>query len=328
MARQPRRLSELRAGFIGAGPRARSGHYPLISLLDQVKLVAVCELDEELGQRTAAEQGVANVYTSHQQMLEREELDLVYCIMGEGYVLEPALDCLRSGHHIMIEKPPGRDSGETRQLLAAAEAANRWAMVGLQRRFSAVTQEALRRVRSRGGTTLAIGTFNKRAPDDNPLTTTLWNDLCHVVDLVRFMAGGEAVEVTAYRDALRGGRDLDHYTALMRFDNGATGCLVGHRASGGRVLGFEVHGIGVGCYARIPEALELHEEGDKQVLDGWDLAGVEEEQVRHYDGQLAMHRHFIDCILTNRQPSTDLRDVVHTAALLDRIEAPERLTSG
>ena len=281
----------------------------------------MCELDEERGRQVATEYGIPHTYHSHREMLDREKLDLVYCIMNEGQVLEPALDCLGSGCHIMIEKPPGLNSEQTGQMLQAAEEADLWAMVGFQRRFAAVTQEGLRRVGRKGGSTLAIGTFNKPDAGDTRLTTTLWNDVCHAVDLVRFMAAGEAVEVTAYQDRLAGD-ELDHYTALVRFDNGATGCVFGHRASGGRVLGFELHGIGVGCYARIPDEIVILEDGQTETLSGWEIAGVNRDQVRHYDGQVAMHGHFIDCILDNKTPLTDLRDVINTAHLVDRIEAP------
>ena len=38
----------LKAGFIGAGGRGQSAHYPSVHrLADQVKMAAVCELDEE-----------------------------------------------------------------------------------------------------------------------------------------------------------------------------------------------------------------------------------------------------------------------------------------
>ena len=38
----------LKAGFIGAGGRGQSAHYPSVHrLADQVEMAAVCELDEE-----------------------------------------------------------------------------------------------------------------------------------------------------------------------------------------------------------------------------------------------------------------------------------------
>ena len=227
----------LKAGFIGAGPRAMSAHYPSVYRLDEVERVAVCELDQSKLETAAAKYSIPGIFTDHGEMLDSVDVDIVYCVMNEKWLLQPALDCLKAGKHLFIEKPPGADSEETRQLLAAAEANDVYVMVGLQRRFAAVTREAVRRVADKGPVSLATTTFNKQqlGGDGKEFSTTLWNDVVHIVDLLRYMAGGEASEVTAYRDCF-GGESRNHYTALIRFDNGSTGVVFGTRASGGRVL--------------------------------------------------------------------------------------------
>ncbi len=39
--------TQLKAAFIGAGPRSRSAHYPNVARLPEVAMTSVCELDEE-----------------------------------------------------------------------------------------------------------------------------------------------------------------------------------------------------------------------------------------------------------------------------------------
>lgn len=172
-------------------------------------------------QEVAAEFGIPRTYDDHREMLAKEKergLDVVYCIMNERYVLQPALDCIATGCAVMLEKPPGANIEETREILAAAEAAGVTIAVGVQRRFTNVVQEAMRLVGERGTPTVVAGTFNKMllggtgtdaagaygAPKNetsrlSPLTedrrvpsvtTTLWNDGIHIVDTVRYMAGG------------------------------------------------------------------------------------------------------------------------------------------
>ena len=313
----------LRAGFIGAGGRARSAHYPALALLEGVEVAAVCELDPERMQLVVDEYGFRKTFTDHREMLARVDLDVVYCVMHERWVLGPALDCLNAGKHLFIEKPPGADSGETRQLLDAAVANGVYCMVGLQRRYAAVTREARRRVAARGPVSVAVVTFNKRilGGDGKEFSTTLWDDVIHVVDLLRHMAGGEAVEVTAYRDRF-GGDSRNCYTSMIRFDNGATGVVFGNRASGGRVLRSELHGVGVGCYMKIPREIDILEDDRTTVIGGWEVDGVDEGDVRRYDGTLTMHEHFLGCIEKGTPPLTDLRDVIHTVHLVDRIEGP------
>ena len=263
--------TKLRAAIIGAGGRARSSHYVCVSRLsEQVELGAMAELDPVLMQEVSEEFGIPRTYDDYTEMLATETelgLDIVYCIMNERYVLQPALDCINSGERctpaarcrctprlgsgatsapdpssrpthvsprahddartrrsgvaVMLEKPPGANIDETRLILAAAEAAGVTVAVGVQRRFTVVVQEAMRLVGERGTPTVVSGTFNKMllggtgndaagaygAPKNDtsrlsPLTedrrvpsvtTTLWNDGIHIVDTVRYMAGGESL---------------------------------------------------------------------------------------------------------------------------------------
>jgi predicted dehydrogenase len=311
----------LKAGFIGAGGRSQSAHYPSVDRLDDIEMVAVCELDEERLKQVVDQYRFEHVFTDHRKMLDSMDLDVIYCVMHERWVLEPALDCLNAGKHIFIEKPPGANSDQTQRMLDAARANGVYAMVGFQRRFAAVTQEAMRRVAAKGPVSLATTTFHKQMLGVEEFTTTLWNDVCHVVDLLRYMAGGEPVEVTAYQDRF-GGDVPNCYTALVRFDNKVTGVVFGNRASGGRVLRSELHGVGLGCYMKIPEEIEIREDNQTQILKGWEVDGVAEEDRARYEGTLTMHEHFVDCILNGKVPITDLRDVIHTVRLIDRIEAP------
>ncbi len=288
-------LYMLKAGFIGAGNRSQGAHYPNVNRLEQdVDMVAVCELDEDRLGQVAKKYEFRKTFTDHCKMLDEVDPDVVYCVMNEKWILQPALDCLNAGKHIFIEKPPGKNSDETRQILEAAVANDVYCMVGFQRRYTAITREAMRLVAEKSPVTLVTTTFNKRilGGDGAELTTTLWNDVCHVVDLTRYMAGGEPVEVTAYQDKF-GGQSWNHYTALIRFDNNATGVIFGNRASGGRVLRSELHGVGIGCYMKLPQEIEILEDNQSRVMGGWEIDGVNKEDVPRYEGVLNMHEHFL-----------------------------------
>jgi predicted dehydrogenase len=256
-------------------------------------------------------------------MLATVDLDVVYCVMREDSLLQPALDCLNAGKHLFIEKPAGATTAEAQQMLDAAIANDVHCIVGLQRRYAAVTREAMRRVADKGPTSMASATFNKQilGGDGTEFTTTLWNDVVHAVDVLRYMAGGEATEVTAYRDSF-GSASRNCYTSLIRFDNSVSGVLFGNRASGGRVLRSELHGTGIGCYVKIASEIEIHEDNESTIMGGWEVDGVDEKDVRRYDGTLTMHEHFLDCVENGNVPITDLRDVIHTMRLVDQIEGP------
>ena len=96
----------LKAGFIGAGGRSQGAHYPSVNRLkDNVEMVAVCELDETRLNQVTEKYGFSHSFTDHREMLDNVDLDIVYCVMREEWILQPALDCLNAGKHIFIEKP-------------------------------------------------------------------------------------------------------------------------------------------------------------------------------------------------------------------------------
>ena len=309
----------LRAGFIGAGGRAAGAHYPCVERLENVSLEAVAELDEARGRRVADRYQIPKMYQSHEEMLAEIDPDIVYCVMNEIYTLKPAVDCMNAGKHVFIEKPPGANAEEAERLLEAAEANGVFCAVGLQRRFASVTREAMRLVQERGQPTLITASFNKLLGHPGN-TSTMWNDVIHIVDLVRYMAQSEPAEVTAYQD--RFNADWDNcYTGMVRFENGATGIVMGNRSSGGRVLKAELHGIGVGCYMRLPEGADFLIDNQAPVWrSGAEIAGCDEGDEPRYEGVLAMHEHFAESVLGGETPNNDIRDVVHTAHLTEALE--------
>ena len=88
----------LKAGFIGAGGRGQSAHYPSVHrLADRVEMAAVCELDEERLKQVVAKYGFTRTYQDHRAMLDEIDPDIVYCVMNEKWLLQPALDCIAAG---------------------------------------------------------------------------------------------------------------------------------------------------------------------------------------------------------------------------------------
>ncbi len=315
----------LKAAFIGAGSRSRRAHYPIVHRLkEDIEVAAVCEMNEEFMQAVVNEFGISRSYTDHQQMLREVEPDVVYCVMNEKWLLQPALDCLNAGTHLLVEKPVGKTLTEAQQIHDAAVANEVCCLVGHQRRYAAVTREAMRIVNASGAVSQVCATFNKHLLGDKAFesTSTLWNDACHIVDLVRYMSGGEPAKVTAYRDKF-GSDHYNSYVALVRFDNDATGTIVANRASGGRILKAELHGVGVGCYLDLPDRISIAENDEMRTISAWEIDGDDPSDKSAYGGELQMHLDLVNCIENGGFPITDIRDVIKTVRLLNEIEAVE-----
>ena len=176
-------------------------------------------------------------------------------------------------------------------------------------------------VKEKGGATLAVGEFHKNLlGTPEPIRSTMWDDICHIVDLVRFMVGSEVKELNGFRD-MNGSNWINDYSALIKFESGATGALLANRSSGGRTLRAELHGIGIGCYMQIPEQIEIFQDNSNPViLTGGSINKSDAGRVHDYDGTMEMHNHLISSIQKGQIPINDIRDVVHTSNLVASIE--------
>jgi predicted dehydrogenase len=217
----------IRVACVGAGARALSAHYPCLRRLvdeGEIAVEAVCELDAARLARGADLLGLPaeRRFGDLEAMLTAVRPAVVYAIMGPAHVRPVAERCFAAGAHVVMEKPPGATLADVEALVAAARAAGRHGAVTFQRRLAAVTQEARRRILARGPLTMCLVEFHKDMvgqPAPPWGVSTLWEDIVHVVDLARYLCGGRAVAVQAYRDA-RGTDWPNVYNALVRFDTG------------------------------------------------------------------------------------------------------------
>src|SRR5690242_9181950 len=79
-------------------------HARAISRLSDAELVAVADRSLDCVEKLAAEHG-ARVYTDLQEMLDREDLDIVNVCTPSGMHAEHACQVMRSGRHVIVEKP-------------------------------------------------------------------------------------------------------------------------------------------------------------------------------------------------------------------------------
>lgn len=307
--------------FVGAGRRAQSAHYPTVNRVENSTIEAVAELDEIRMGEVVDEYDIPRTFGDYREMIEVVDPDVVYIVMGQEVMTSIAVECMNAGKHVFIEKPAGASPEESNQLLESAKSNDVICAVGYQRRFASVTTEAMKLVKEKGGATLAVGEFHKNLlGTPEPIRSTMWDDICHIVDLVRFMVGSEVKELNGFRD-MNGSNWINDYSALIKFESGATGVLLANRSSGGRTLRAELHGIGIGCYMQIPEQIEIFQDNSNPViLTGGSINKSDAGRVHDYDGTMEMHNHLISSIQKGQIPINDIRDVVHTSNLVASIE--------
>ena len=131
-----------KAAIIGCGD-VSIVHFEALAGMDDAELVAVCDTDPE--RRAAAQQAYGvRAFEDYREMLDVAAPDVVHITTPHHEHAAIAIDCLRRGINVVLEKPLAHTLADGERLLAAA--ADSTARIGLcfQNRYNAPVQEMRR----------------------------------------------------------------------------------------------------------------------------------------------------------------------------------------
>jgi len=318
------KTGKVKVCMIGAGSLANAVHYPSLVEMEDVTIAAICDINQERLQKTAQKFGIGKTYTNYQEMLDAEKPDGVYVLMPPHHLYDIAVNVLKRGHNLFLEKPPGITAYQTSSLAKTAAKHGALTMCAFNRRFIPLMREVRRRVEARGPITQFASVFLKHQftePGDLPYysgaTDILSCDAVHAVDVCRWLGGEVAAVASDVRSLYSDYPNV--FNALLRFQNGCVGFLFANWVAGARRHIFEMHGRGISAYIDADDKALVYADNKDQpeVLDAKEVAG---SQARHRSyGFYGENRHFIECIKTGRQPDTNLADAAKTMELVDKI---------
>ncbi len=127
---------KVRIGIIGCGGIANNKHMPALSKLNNVEMVAFCDLIESRAQEAAKKYGAPGsaVFTDYKELLKLD-LDVVHVLTPNISHSPITVDALMSGKHVMCEKPMAKNSAEAKAMLDAAKRSGKKLTIGYQSRF-------------------------------------------------------------------------------------------------------------------------------------------------------------------------------------------------
>lgn len=139
---------KLKVGVIGAGFIASTAHLPTYADLDNVELVAVCDIIPERAQRAAERFGIPRVYTDYKAMLSDVQLDIVSICTPNSLHAPMTIDALAAGCNVLCEKPMATTVADAEAMWEASKKARGKLMIAYPRPFNPIVQHAKRVVDS------------------------------------------------------------------------------------------------------------------------------------------------------------------------------------
>ncbi len=317
----------IRIAFIGAGSRATSSHYPSLYDMEDVDIIAACDINQGRLDEACSAFKIKGRYNDYRKMLTQEKPDAVYAIMPPQNLYDISAEVIENGSHLFVEKPPAVTTEQTRQLHLLAQQHNVLTGVTFQRRFSPLIRRGKKLCLERGAVHTAHASFYKNSLGNKPYykggMDGLTVDGIHAVDTLRYLCGGDVERVSSDSRRL----DATYWNmhlAIIKFSSGATGVLLNNFMAGKRIFSVEIHSPGMSFLGNPEESGEIFADNIPEAIlkmDPFDLAGSKKDY-RAF-GAFNINRHFVDCIKNSVQPETHFGDALKTMELVDNIYASQ-----
>lgn len=226
----------IRAGIIGYGPAFNMGkaHMEYISQTEGLEAAAVCDLDPK--RTEAAKQDFPGIQTYNDigEMLREADIDLAVIVTPHNTHAELAIQCVRAGRHVVVEKPMCITASEATSMIEAAKEAGVMLSVFQNRRWDG-DYLTIKELVQRGliGDLFHVELFSGsyRHPgywwrSDKKVSGGAFYDWgAHLIDWLLNLVPGRVVSVTGFVHKLvwHDVTNEDQVQAVLRFESGAVG---------------------------------------------------------------------------------------------------------
>lgn len=317
-------MEMVRVGITGSGFIGQV-HYDAFSRVKEAKVVAIAEIDERKRKAFAKKNNLKLQFESLKQMAESDEVDLITLGVPNYLHKDMALLCLNNGKHVVIEKPLCLTLKEADEIIAASKKNKRYAFYAEELCFIPKFVRAKEIVESGGiGRPYMIKEWEKHAGPYSPWFFKretagggIMMDMgCHAIEFARWFLNKPLVKsVYAQIDLFLHHKITeldDNVIILIEFENGvianleASWALKGGMDSVMECYGTEgviysdlLRGGGIKCFS------ERGFGPSKRGTRGWTFPEYDWNYQNGYPQEM---QHFVDCILSNKEPIESAED--------------------
>ncbi|WP_366556513.1 Gfo/Idh/MocA family protein [Aquibaculum sediminis] len=222
-------MDSLRMGVIGLGWFGEI-HAETIAGVPNLELAALCTRTPERLAEMGKKFGVSKLYRDYREMLDDPDIDAVsICTMWDQHTA-PAVDALKAGKHVFLEKPIASTVADARTITAAAKDAKGILFIGHVVRFNPRFRMAKQAIdEGRIGKIVALSSRRNIPAAWTPTILEkigpIVGDAIHDTDIMLWMTGDRIVSAYAQTVDVRGLKYPDIGQTMYRFAGGASATL-------------------------------------------------------------------------------------------------------
>ncbi len=312
----------IRVGVIGVGNMGQH-HTRVLSLLKDVELVGIADINVERGLDTASKYRI-RFFEDYQELLPL--VDAICIAVPTRLHYQVGLECLQAGVHVLIEKPIAASIAEAESLVNAAAESNSILQVGHIERFNPAFQELSKVLRTEELLALEAHRMSPYSDRANDVSVVL-DLMIHDIDLLLELAASPVVKVTASGSRAADSGYLDYVTATLGFSNGIVATLTSSKVTHRKIRRIAAH-----CKNSLTEADFLNNEilihrqttancmtDYGQVLYRQDGL-IEKVYTSNIEPLHAELEHFVSCVRGGNQPSVGGEQALKALRIASSIE--------
>lgn len=209
----------------------------------------------------AKKYGITNSTTDYHEMLKDEEVDLVLVTTQHNMHAKMALDVMKAGKSVFVEKPLALTKEELDQIIEVHQANKVNVSVGFNRRFAPLTKQMKKALGDGTHPINIIATMNAGfIPKD------VWvhdmevgggriiGEACHYIDLCTYLTGSKVTAVCMNAMGVNPEENTDNASILLKYENGSN-AVINYFSNGSK------------SYSK--ERVEVYSQERTLVMDNW-----------------------------------------------------------
>ena len=229
-------MAKLRIGVVGCGRIGKLHIDNLINAIPETDVIAVADpmIDKSGAREWCAARGITNVSADYMDVINNPEVDAVFVCSSTDTHSIISLAAANAGKHVFCEKPVDYDVDKIKAVIEAVEKNGVKFQVGFNRRFDHNHKAVADAVKDGTIGDPHIVIVTSRDPEPPPASYVavsggiFYDMMIHDFDMVRYVTGSEAVEISAVGSCLvnpnlqeeSGIPDVDTAVVTMKMANG------------------------------------------------------------------------------------------------------------
>ncbi|MDQ0256823.1 putative dehydrogenase [Evansella vedderi] len=137
--------AKIRIGVIGAGNIGNVHMENFSQLTDDVELKAITDVYLPLAEKRAEEYGISTVYETAEDVIN-DDLDAVIVAVPNKYHAPLAIQALKAGKHVLLEKPMAINEADAKEIYLTQQSTGKMVMIPHQMRWESVPMQVKEQV--------------------------------------------------------------------------------------------------------------------------------------------------------------------------------------